>query len=637
MNAIGSAAIGLAAIGLAAIGFARTGAAQTGLNRLADETSPYLRRHAPNPVDWRPWGEAAFAAALASKRPLFVSVGYATCAGCRIMERESYADPAVAAALAEHFVAVKVDRLARPDVAELMARYADAMGVRPGWPLHVFLTPDGEPYYADTFLPREDGPGRPGILTVLASTRRAHAGAAPGLVRRAHRVGSAVRAALGAASPGRGDEARRLHGAAAALEAGLEPESGRLGAALLRFPTRAPVRFLLRYHRRTGDATALDLAARTLRRMASAPVRDPVGGGFHRAANAPGWREPHAEKRLCDNARLALTYLEAWQATGDPGFREVARESLDFLIDGMQLPGGGFVAAVDETAADPLVILGWNALAVTALARAGFALDEDRFVAAARHTAAFIRGALYEGDEPRRTWSDGRRAGEPLLEDLALWIQALLDLSEIDPDPRWLAEARALQRRLDRDFAHPEGGYARRARKADGRLPPERPVRDAAVPAGNPVAANNLLRLHGLTGEGRFRTAADTLLAGLGGAADGDPAAHAALLAALEARLDAWHEVVVTWPPGDEPAPLLAPLRRTFLPNRVLLVAAEGEALGKIAGLAPLASGRKALGGRPTAYVCRGHVCRVPAQDPAALGAQLAEVHPLQAKLRDPS
>jgi len=689
-------------------------------NRLLLAASPYLRRHAHNPVDWRPWGAEAFAAARRLDRPIFVSVGYATCHGCRVMEEESYGDPEVGELLNARFVAVKVDRNGRPDVAEVQARYARAMGVKTGWPLHVFLTPDGQPFYAATFIPRRDRPGRPGILTVLASAERAFRSEPASVARRAARLEARVREELAPATvagdAGEPDSAL-LAGAVRAVLATADAERGGT-RALPKYPLLPSVRLLLRYHRRSGDARALDVAVAGLEGLAAGALRDPLGGGFHRLARDRRWRRPHFEKTLADNARLALAYLEGWQVTGRSDFADVARETLDFLLRELEAPGGGLYAALDAESADAAdgtvragafytwtraqvrealppdaahlaiaawgigdeptapwrartpaalaeaedlpearvaarldaaraalararasrprppvdaqVLLSWNALAVSALARAGFALDEPGYLDAARRTAGFLLEQRREDGDLARVWSEGRSGAPALLEDRALLVAALLDLSEVDPDPRWLREALAEQARLDREHAHPDGGYTRRPRGAEARLPDARPARDAETPAGNAVAAWNLVRLHALTGDDRHRERAAALFRALGGTLRESPVAAQALAVALDAWLESLHEVVVVHPAGVDPAPLLAPLRRVFAPNRVVLVAEEGEEMQALAEHAGLAALRRARDGRTTAYVCRDHVCAYPTTDPQVFREQLARAEPLE-------
>ena len=689
-------------------------------NRLLLAASPYLRRHAHNPVDWRPWDEESLAAARRSGRPIFVSVGYATCHGCRVMEEESFSDPAVATLLNERFVAIKVDRVAQPDVAEQLARFAAAMQVEIGWPLHVFLTPDGQPFYGANFIPRRDEPGRPGILTVLTSAADAYASEPAGLTRRAEQLARGVQSGLATATAAPTSAApgpQLLTRGARALLASVDPEWGGI-AGVPKLPLRPSVRLLLRYARRSGDEAAREAALRGLDRMASGALRDPLDGGFFRLASDRRWQMPQFEKSLADNAALALGYLEAWQVTGRTEFADVAREALDFAMRALTAPAGGFYAALDAEsrdaegvlragafytwtasqiraaldpalarvaiarfsagdAATPLdrrrplrdvaqaldlsesalavplaqaraallaaraarpapavddqVLTAWNGLTVSALARVGFALEEPALLARARETAAFLLRVRLPDGRLARAWSAGRSEGPGLLEDYALLVAGLLDLSEVDPDPRWLEQALALQRVLESDYADPAGGYTRSARDAEPQLLHERPVRDGVVPAGNAVVAANLERLHALTGDPAYRERAAALFRALGPAVAADPAACSEMLVALDAHLESFAEVVIVHPAAVSPAPMLAPLRRLFVPNRVLLVTGDGSESARVAALAPLAAHRKPLEGRTTAYVCRDHICKSPTTDPAVLAEQLRQAKPLAA------
>ena len=280
--------------------------------------------HAHDPVDWRAYDERVFEVARASGRPVFLSLGYTTCHWCRVMEEESYQDPEVAAALNRGFVPVKVDREGQPQVAEAYARAAAAMGERVGWPLHVFLLPDGTPFHAATYLPREGRPGRPGILTVLASVREAFDASPDPLARRGEALREEVRRELVSNAKPAVDAPDR-----ALLEATVEAHRAEVDPAwggrrrLPKRPTDPPVALLLRHHRRSGDTASLEAALLGLEHMAEAPVRD-GDGGFHEAVLDRRWQRPRPEKRLADNARVALAYLDAWQVTGRPELASLA-------------------------------------------------------------------------------------------------------------------------------------------------------------------------------------------------------------------------------------------------------------------------------------------------------------------------
>jgi hypothetical protein len=321
--------------------------------RLVLERSPYLLQHAHNPVDWWPWCEEAFEEARRRSRPVFLSVGYATCHWCHVMERESFEDDEIARLLNERYVAIKVDREERPDVDQLYMTAVQLLTGGGGWPMSVWLTPDKAPFFGGTYFPPRDGArhGLRGFLSILGEVAEVYA-ADPGRVRSATgSLGEAERTALAAgepaeAPPGPGATARAVDAVARLYD----PVHGGLGRAP-KFPSSLPVRLLLRHHRRTGDARALDMAVTTLARMAAGGIHDQLAGGFHRYSTDERWLVPHFEKMLYDNALLALAYAEAWQVTGRPDLARVARTTLDYAVRELQLPEGGFASATDADSA----------------------------------------------------------------------------------------------------------------------------------------------------------------------------------------------------------------------------------------------------------------------------------------------
>jgi len=317
-------------------------------NRLLLEASPYLGQHAHNPVDWRPWGPEAFEAARRLDRPVLVSIGYSTCHWCHVMEELCFDVPAIAEILNRHFIAVKVDREVRPDVDAIYMAALHAMRGSGGWPLNVWLTPEGEPFFGGTYFPPDDTPGRPGFATVLETIRKQWAEEQKQVVARADQLTRAVRRQLGgnAATISRPPEVEFLRAAMAHYKRAVDREWGGLGRRT-KFPATLPIRLLLRYHRRTGDADALALARLTLDKMAKGGLRDHLGGGFHRYAVDRRWQVPHFEKMLYDNALLSIAYLEAWQQTGSPVYEKVVRDTLGFVERELTAPQGGFYSALD--------------------------------------------------------------------------------------------------------------------------------------------------------------------------------------------------------------------------------------------------------------------------------------------------
>jgi len=314
-------------------------------NRLASETSPYLRQHAGNPVDWYPWGPEALERARLEDRPILLSIGYSSCHWCHVMERESFEDPEVAALMNELFVNIKVDREERPDLDQVYMKAVQAMTGGGGWPMTVFLTPAGVPFYGGTYFPPESRHGLPSFRQVL----RAAADAYRNRGDRVRETGEHLVATLAQLSARAGAEPvgpEALDGAFRGLASQFDAVHGGFGRAP-KFPQPVTLELLLRHHLRTGADDALHMATHTLRRMAAGGIRDHLGGGFHRYSVDARWLVPHFEKMLYDNALLASAYLAGHQVTGDADLREVVVDTLDYLVADMRLAEGGFASARD--------------------------------------------------------------------------------------------------------------------------------------------------------------------------------------------------------------------------------------------------------------------------------------------------
>ncbi len=320
-------------------------------NRLAREQSSYLQQHAHNPVDWYPWGEEAFARARRENKPIFLSVGYSTCHWCHVMERESFSDPAIAALLNQHFVSIKVDREERPDVDQVYMNYVQATTGGGGWPMSVFLTPELQPFFGGTYFPPESRHGRPGFGQLLERVRQQWGTNREAILSSA---GGAADFLKGLSDPGAGGELeieeKLLDATFRWYAQAYDPEQGGFGRAP-KFPRPVNLKFLLRYHARTGEEQALEMAAHTLRRMAGGGMHDHLGGGFHRYSTDDRWFLPHFEKMLYDQAQLAVSYLEAYQLTGDPSLAQTARGILEYVLRDLTGPEGGFHSAEDADSA----------------------------------------------------------------------------------------------------------------------------------------------------------------------------------------------------------------------------------------------------------------------------------------------
>ena len=679
-------------------------------NRLAGETSPYLLQHAHNPVDWYPWGPEALARARELDRPIFLSIGYAACHWCHVMERESFEDEATAAQMNADFVAIKVDREERPDLDAIYMDAVQALTGSGGWPMSVFLTPDGRPFYGGTYFPDTPRHGMPSFRQVLASI----AGVWRDDRARAEAVADRLTGAMRAQAPASGlvgSDGRPLPGstpapsiapglldeATKALAGGFDPVHGGFGGAP-KFPAPMTIEHLLRRFVRAGDMGALAMAQRTLDAMAAGGIYDQLGGGFARYATDAEWLVPHFEKMLYDNAQLARAYLHAWQVTGERHYREVVEETLDYVLREMVTPEGGFVASQDadtdgaegatyvwtaaevaevlgadaplfaeaydvtergnwegrtilrrvrhddgpeprlrearrrllarrgerpQPARDGKVIAAWNGLMLAALAEAAAALGRDEYRAAAARAAAFLLDALRGPDgRLRRSWKDGRATAAAVLEDHANLAEGLLSLYGATFDERWFVASRELCETILARFTDPAGGWFDTADDHEALIARPKGLQDNALPSGGAMAATILLRLAALTGEGRFRTAAEVAVAAVAPLAGRHPNGFAQWLVAADLAAYPIDEVAIVGEPDDAAtAALLAAVRGRFRPG-VVVARASPAASGSSA--VPLLHDRPQLDGRVTAYVCRGFACRKPATSPEELASQLA-------------
>jgi uncharacterized protein YyaL (SSP411 family) len=700
------------------------------VNRLADETSPYLRQHADNPVDWYPWGDEAFAAARRDDKPVLLSVGYSACHWCHVMAHESFEDPEVAGLMNELFVNVKVDREERPDVDEIYMEAVQALTGQGGWPMTVFLTPDGRPFFGGTYFPKTRRGGMIAFpelcsrIDELWRTRREDVDAQAGQL-----TGALGRSALvepGDGSPG-GDA---LEAAVKTLRQQHDDARGGFGAAP-KFPQAMSLDLLVRAIARqpSPDPDIQGIVEASLDAMASGGIYDHLGGGFARYSVDAAWLVPHFEKMLYDQALLARVYLHAWQLTGHERYRQVLDETIAYVLRDLRHPDGGFFSAedadsegeegrfyvwtVDEVVAaldgdreladeamafygvtpagnfegrnilnrihargpggaslarppriedarerlfaarerrvrpglDDKVLAEWNGLMLAALAEAAAATGRRDWLEAAAGTGDFLLRSLRREDgrwlrswkadggarvleaEPageagaRAARSEAARAGNPgarsgadrrpilaYAADHAALADAFARLAEATGQARWIDAARSTADALLGLFWDDErGGLFTTGNDAERLVARNKDLMDNATPSANSLAAVALLRLAALTGEDRYRERAERILRLTGSLATQHPTAFGHLLAAVDLAVHGIDEVVV----AGERSDLVEVVHGRFLPGAVL---AWGERYPS-----PLWEGRD--DGR--AYVCRNYACRLPAEDPAALAAQL--------------
>ncbi|MGR0318390.1 thioredoxin domain-containing protein [Agromyces sp. ZXT2-3] len=459
-------------------------------NRLAEALSPYLRAHADNPVDWFPWGEEAFAQARRRDVPILVSIGYATCHWCHVMARESFSDPAIADVLNDRFVAIKVDREELPEVDASYLAAASAFTRELGWPLTVFARPDGRAFYAGTYFPPRAHPGMPAFRDVLEAVDEAWRERRDDLDRTAEAVGEAIAAAARSRTDAQLPARAALDDAVRQLEADEDVVHGGFGVAP-KFPVAPVLGFLA-----VSGSDGRGLATRTMRKMGASPLRDPVEGGFFRYATRADWSDPHYERMLTDNALLLEAAADLATGSDRAAFLDdLAAGIVSFLVERMQLPGGGFAAAQDSEsmidgrrdeggyyrrdaagragleppALDTKLLTGWNGLAIGALARAGQVFGADHAITAARRAADRLLAEHVRDDGTLvRASLEGRASDAPAtLEDTGMFAGGLVRLAAAIGEARYAVAARdlvdaaavAAERSTARDVADgPVGG-----------------------------------------------------------------------------------------------------------------------------------------------------------------------------------
>jgi hypothetical protein len=441
------------------------------MNRLARETSPYLLQHSENPVDWFPWGEEALATAEAKQVPIFLSIGYAACHWCHVMERESFEDEETAAFINEHFVPVKVDREERPDLDGIYMDAVQSMTGRGGWPLSAFLTPDGRPFVAGTYFPKEATHGMPSFRQVLEEIEEAWRERREDMERQGSRVVKVISKIGSVAGSGEPltDDITEL--GLAELRKASDERWGGFGSAP-KFPQPMTLEFVLRMAVR-GKPDALEMLTRTLDRMAYGGIYDQIGGGFARYSTDAAWHVPHFEKMLYDNAQLSQLYVRAWLFTRNDRYRRVATETLDYLLREMRHAIGGFFSSQD---ADSEGVEGkfftWSWEELTGL------VDEDQAVAFGATPEGNWEGTnvlwLPKGDpeldlsRARRTLLEAREARvRPATDDkvLTAWnamaIMALTEAGRAFEEPRYLEAAERCARFILENLRRPDGRLLR--------------------------------------------------------------------------------------------------------------------------------------------------------------------------------
>lgn len=664
-------------------------------NKLTNEKSPYLLQHAENPVDWRPWGPAAFEEARAQDKPVFLSIGYSTCHWCHVMAHESFEDLEAAQAINQSFIPIKVDREERPDVDAVYMAACVAMSGSGGWPLTALLTADQKPFWVGTYLPKRQ------LLSLLEQASQLWQGDREKVLE----TGEQLTAHLQRPEQGRpGAPSRALvRQGVAHFGDSFDAAWGGFGRAP-KFPTPHHLLFLLRDAQLTGDAHAREMAEKTLESMYRGGLFDHVGGGFSRYSTDERWLVPHFEKMLYDNALLVLAYAEGYRCTRRPVFEAVVRRTLDYVLAELLSPEGGFYCGQDADSdgvegkyyvwtpdelhqvlpageadafcarfgvtrtgnfegksipnlldspaweeepagmegirqrlyehrrgrtalhKDDKVLTAWNGLMLAALAQAGLAVGEPRYLEAAKGAADFVRRALTDGDgRLLARWREGEAAHPGKLDDYAYYAWGLLELYGATFMTEYLAEAARLAGlMLDQFFDGERGGFFPYAAEGEQLISRTKEVYDGAMPSGNSVAALVLSRLARLTGEERWRAAAELQLGYLAGAIQEYPMGHSFALVVCLEELWPSAELVCAASADGVPQELMDLLRQRAEPNLTVLLKTPQSA-ADLARTAPFTEPYPCPAAGARYYLCRNGACAQPVETIAQLTGQLEQ------------
>ena len=619
------------------------------MNRLANETSPYLLQHADNPVDWYPWGDDAFARARAEDKAVLLSVGYAACHWCHVMAHESFEDDETAALMNDLFVNVKVDREERPDVDALYMDAVASLTGQGGWPMTVFLTPEGAPFFGGTYYPPEPRHGLPSFRQLLVAIAGAYRDRRDDVTEQASVIVDALRRSAEAAPSREPLDRGLISDAVRSLGRQFDPEWGGFGHAP-KFPPASVLELLLRI----GET---EMATTTLDGMAAGGMYDVVGGGFHRYSVDDTWLVPHFEKMLYDNALLVPAYLHGWLVTGSERYRRVAEETLDAMVRDFLLASGGFASSLDadtdgvegltytwtaeegapaellqpfehgrsiirgeldgatrarllairdarpQPGLDDKVIASWNGLALAALAEGARRLDRRDLLDVARSL-----GELLDADPLWRTQRDGRARFPAYLDDYANVAHGLLELHVATGELRWLLASRRIALQavdLFSDDVH--GAFFLTAAGGEELVARRKDLDDNPTPSGNSMLAYVLIRLARIWGDDDLERRGAGVLRLVRDMLPRAPSAFGWALCALDLYLSPSREIAIV---GGADSDVAEAALRGFDPNAVVAFGPSEEV--------PLLAGKGVLDGNPAVYVCERFTCRAPVTDPAA-------------------
>ena len=671
-------------------------------NKLIHEKSPYLLQHAHNPVDWHPWGTAAFAKAKEEDKLLLVSIGYATCHWCHVMERESFEDPELAAFLNAYFVPVKVDREERPDVDKIHMDALHALGQQGGWPLNMFVTPEGKPVTGGTYFPPRPMYGRKSFRELLETLALIWKDEREKIFTTADQLTAHLQQKAVPTADGHPELNWEAEGQTVAQfrESYDSQHGGFKQQQQNKFPPSMGLMLLLRHYKRTGEAHSLEMVEMTLQKIFAGGIYDQLGGGLSRYSTDYEWLVPHFEKMLYDNSLFVWALIETFQITKNPLYESAVRDVLAYVARDMTSPAGAFFSAEDadsegvegkfyvwsksevlkilgaesgemacafwditengnfegssipnrprsdedvaaqfritpeemrktlRTAREKLmavrskrvrpllddkVLTSWNALMISAFARASRVFNDPEFEKMATRAADFIFNNLFD-DSGRllRRWRDGEARFPAYLCDHAQLSVACLDLYETTYDPVWFQKAVELSDKINRLFRNPDGPYYDTGTDGEVLLTRNAEGYDGVEPSGNSSLAHAFLRLRAYGLAPQYYEDTQRIFRGFAQHMEQAGVSFSAMLGGLHFSLSVAKEVVISGRRGEADTELLLDeLRREYHPNIVVSFVENGES-PETEKIIPLASGRAMVNDSATAYVCQNQTCQIP-------------------------
>ncbi|MDP6744447.1 MAG: thioredoxin domain-containing protein [SAR324 cluster bacterium] len=671
-------------------------------NKLIHEKSPYLLQHAHNPVDWYPWGTAAFAKAKEEDKLLLVSIGYATCHWCHVMERESFEDPELAAFLNAYFVPVKVDREERPDVDKIHMDALHALGQQGGWPLNMFVTPEGKPVTGGTYFPPRPMYGRKSFRELLETLALIWKDEREKIFTTADQLTAHLQQKAVPTADGHPELNWEAEGQTVAQfrESYDSQHGGFKQQQQNKFPPSMGLMLLLRHYKRTGEAHSLEMVEMTLQKIFAGGIYDQLGGGLSRYSTDYEWLVPHFEKMLYDNSLFVWALIETFQITKNPLYESAVRDVLAYVARDMTSPAGAFFSAEDadsegvegkfyvwsksevlkilgaesgemtcafwditengnfegssipnrprsdedvaaqfritpeemrktlRTAREKLmavrskrvrpllddkVLTSWNALMISAFARASRVFNDPEFEKMATRAADFIFNNLFD-DSGRllRRWRDGEARFPAYLCDHAQLSVACLDLYEATYDPVWFQKAVELSDKINRLFRNPDGPYYDTGTDGEVLLTRNAEGYDGVEPSGNSSLAHAFLRLRAYGLAPQYYEDTQRIFRGFAQHLEQAGVSFSAMLGGLHFSLSVAKEVVISGRRGEADTELLLDeLRREYHPNIVVSFVENGES-PETEKIIPLASGRAMVNDSATAYVCQNQTCQIP-------------------------